>query len=393
MLPGGRRQIIGGASLIMGAASIRRASAEIMPDGHAAGRDVAAAPNPLATLPRKPGEAPAFTASLDRAPLKQTSGGWAREVTTRTLPIATGIAGAHLFVNAGGCREMHWHNSDEWAMVLGGHAQITAVDPSGEMEVVNVGPGDLWYFPRGHAHAIQTLGDVPLNAILAFNDGLYAEHGTFGLSDWMSRLQPAELAQALGVAIHAVDLLPAGETYIMQGEVLPLSGPEAQAERPWPAERSHRFRLTSGTPRFQAACGNMHAAGRDQFAMAGMAGVVMVMQPGAMQPPHWHTEADEWHYVVQGRVHFTLFGPDKHVAVAELGPGDCAYIPANSGHLVRNTGDTPSEVVSVLNGPSYEEASISDWLRQAPPHLLTNNLNVDRWLLPRFPATGPILAG
>ncbi len=391
MILSGRRQIIGGASLLMGAVSIERARADITPDGHAAGRDVGAAPNPLAILPRKPGEAPAFTTSLDQAPLKQASGGWAREVTSRTLPIATNIAGAHLFINAGGCREMHWHNSDEWAIVLGGHAQVTAVDPAGEMEVVNVAPGDLWYFPRGHAHAIQTLGDVPLNAILAFNDGLYAEHGTFGLSDWMSRLEPTELAQALGVPMQVLDGLPTGETYIMQGEVLPLGGPAAQAERPWPAGRSHRYRLINGKPWFEAACGTMHAAGRDRFPLTAMTGLVTVMQPGAMQSPHWHTDADEWHYVVQGRVRFTLFGPDKHLAVAELGPGGCAYIPANSGHLVRNAGDTPSEVVSVLNGPSYEEAGLSDWLRQAPAHLLTNNLNVDRWLLPRFPATGAIM--
>ena len=393
MIPGGRRYMIGGASLLVGAGIVPLAHAAPAADGHAAGRDVAVAPNPLAVLPRKPGEAPAFTASLDRAPLKQTSGGWAREVTTRTLPIATNIAGAHLFINAGGCREMHWHDSDEWALVLGGHGQITAVDPAGEMEVVNVGPGDLWYFPRGHAHAIQALGEVPLNAILAFNDGLYAEHGTFGLSDWLSRLQPADLAQALGVPVHAVSAMPRGETYIMQGDILPLHGPEAQAERAWPAARSHRFRMAQETPRFEAACGTMRVVGRDRFPLAAITGVITVMQPGAMQPPHWHAAADEWHYVVQGRVRFTLFGPDKHLAVAELGPGDCAYVPANSGHLVRNVGDTGSEVVSVLNGSGYEEATVSDWLRQAPPHLLTNNLDVERWLLPRFPATGPILAG
>lgn len=385
--------MIGRASLIMGAAAMGQAVAASPDDGHAAGRDVAAAPSPLALVPRKPGDAPAFTASLDRAPLKQTSGGWAREVTTRTLPIATGIAGAHLFINAGGCREMHWHNSDEWAIVLSGNAQITAIDPAGEMEVVNVAAGDLWYFPRGHAHAIQTLGDKPLNAILAFNDGLYAEHGTFGLSDWMSRLDPAELAQALGVPIGSVDGLPRGETYIMQGDILPLHGPEAQAERPWPASRSHRFRLVGGTPWFAAPCGTVHAAGRDRFPLTAMTGLITALQPGAMQRPHWHAEADEWHYVVEGRVRFVLFGPDKHLAVAELGPGDCAFIPANSGHLVRNVGTAPSEVVSVLNGPSYEEASMSDWLRQAPAHLLTNNLGVERWLLPRFSGMAPLVTG
>jgi len=82
-----------------------------------------------------------FTASLDNGPIKATSGGWARDITTRGLPIATGIAGAHLFLNAGGIREMHWHDSAEWAYVLAGHCQVTVVDPEGETEVANYGPG------------------------------------------------------------------------------------------------------------------------------------------------------------------------------------------------------------------------------------------------------------
>ena len=393
MILNGRRQMLGSASLLIGSGAVARAQGADVRDGRAAGESTAPASGPLATLPRKPGEAPAFTASLDRAPPKHTSGGWAREVTSRTLPLATNIAGAHLCLNPGGCREMHWHNSDEWAIVLSGHGQVTAVDTAGEMEIVNVAPGDLWYFPRGHAHAIQTLGEEPLHAILAFNDGLYGEHGTFGLSDWMSRLPPGELAQALNVPPFSVTGLPQGETYIMQGETLSLAGAEAQAERPWPAARSHRFRISKAPPRFMSGCGTMRVAGRGEFPLSAMTGVVLFLQPGATQSPHWHSEADEWHYVVQGKARFTLFGPDKHLAVAEIGPGDCAYIPANSGHFLRNAGDTSLQVVSVLNGASYETASISDWLRQAPAHLLTNNLGIERWLVPQFPATDPIVSG
>jgi hypothetical protein len=33
-----------------------------------------------------------FTASLDKSPIKATSGGWARDITTKSLPIATDIA-------------------------------------------------------------------------------------------------------------------------------------------------------------------------------------------------------------------------------------------------------------------------------------------------------------
>ena len=393
MIQATRRLLIAGAFLGFAATAARVAQAEVVPDGHAAGFDVAPAPNPLTLVPRRPGPAAVFTASLDTAPLKQTSGGWAREVTSRTLPIATAIAGAHLFVNPGGCREMHWHNSDEWAIVLGGHGQVTAIDPTGDMEIVNVAPGDLWYFPRGHAHSIQTLGSTPLHAILVFNDGLYAEHGTFGLSDWMSRLELTDLAHALGIEPDTVAAMPKGETYIMQGRILALDGPEAQTEQPWPAGRSHRHRLLAETSRVKTPGGSIHSATQADFPITSMSSLVTRLKPGAMQQLHWHTQANEWHYVTQGKVRATLFGPDKHLATAELGPGDCAYVPANCGHNLQNVGTAVSEVVSVLDAPQYAEAGLSDWLRQAPAHLLANNLGLDASSLPRFPTLDPIVPG
>src|ERR1700692_3875445 len=67
-------------------------------DGHAAGYDVSAASDYLKTIPRKPGDPVVFTASLDKGPIKATSGGWAREITARGLPIATDIPGGPLFM-------------------------------------------------------------------------------------------------------------------------------------------------------------------------------------------------------------------------------------------------------------------------------------------------------
>src|SRR5271165_1078946 len=166
-------------------------------DGHARGHDVAAAPpeKRLATVPRKSRDPLVFTASLDSGPMKSTSGGWAREITTRQLPLAANLAIAHLFVGPGGIREMHWHTSAEWAYLLDGRCQIAIADPQGENEVADLEPGDLWYFPAGHPHSIQTLGAEPCHAILVFDDGLYGEHGTFGLTDITSRL-PSGLVSA-----------------------------------------------------------------------------------------------------------------------------------------------------------------------------------------------------
>ena len=396
MIAATRRRFVAGISLGLGsvAATPTGAAQPAAADGHAAGLDVAPASNPLPLIPRRTGDPVVFSASLDTAPIKATSGGWAREVTSRTLPIATGIAGAHLFINAGGAREMHWHNSDEWAYVLAGNAQISAIDAAGEMETANVGAGDLWYFPRGHAHAIQTLGERPMHAILAFNDGLYGEHGTFGISDWMSRLDPALLARALGATPDRLSGMPRGETYIMQGQTIPLDGPQALSERPWPASRSHRHALTQAAPWVDVEGGTIHQAAQAAFPVStSMTGLVMRLQPGAMQQPHWHATANEWLYVSQGRIEITLFAPDKRMALAQLGAGDCAYIPSNCGHTLWAAGDQRCEVISVLDSNAYEEASLADWLHKAPRHLLGNNLGLDESAVPQFSPGRPILAG
>ena len=286
-------------------------------DGHAAGYDVSAASEYLKTIPRKSGDPVVFTASLDKGPIKATSGGWAREVTMRGLPIATDIAGAHLFMNAGGSREMHWHNSAEWAYIVDGHCQVTVVDPESVAEVVNLGPGDLWYFPKGHGHAIQTLGPAPCHAILAFDDGLYSEHGTFGISDWMSRYNTEALSQAFGVSAEAFAQIPKAETYIMQGDVLPLDGPQARSARELDHARTHRYALMAQKPRVSTPGGALYIASSKEFPMSTtLTGMVLKLKRGAMHEPHWHTDANEWHYVLKGRTRSS----SSHLTNASLWP-------------------------------------------------------------------------
>ncbi|WP_128962435.1 cupin domain-containing protein [Bradyrhizobium guangzhouense] len=363
------------------------------PDGHAAGYDVAPASEFQKTIPRKSGDGVVFTASLDKGPIKATSGGWAREITTRGLPLATGIAGAHLFINAGGAREMHWHDSAEWAYVVDGHCQLAVVDPEGEFELVNLGPGDLWYFPKGHGHSIQTLGSAPCHAILAFDDGLYSEHGTFGISDWMSRYDAPVLSQWLGAPAETFASDPKAETYIMQGEVLALDGHQARLAKQLGHEQTHRFPLMSQKPRVSTSGGALYVASSKEFPVsASMTGLVLKLKPGAMHEPHWHTDANEWHYVLKGRTRVTLFAFDKRVAVAELSPGDCAYIPRNCGHSIQNIGADDAEMVGVLDSGLYHESSLSDWLARAPRHLLANNFGISEQAVTHFTPRRTIVA-
>jgi oxalate decarboxylase len=388
MINTNRRAFLGALAVTTGGFAVTRAEA-ITGDGHAIGYDVAPAADHLRVIPRKPGDPVKFTFALDKGPIKATSGGWARDVTARALPIATDLAGAHLFMNPGGSREMHWHNSAEWAYVLAGHCQVTVVDPAGIVEVANYAPGDLWYFPKGHAHAVQTLGSEPCHAVLAFDDGLYAEHGTFGISDWMSRLDPALLQQLYGLSAEKI---PAAETYINQGEIIALDGPQAQMARELEPARSHRYRLMAQTPWAQSLGGTMHVASAKEYPISTtMTGFVTRLKPGAMYQPHWHPHASEWHYVSKGRTRVTLFALDKRMAVAELVPGECAYIPKGCGHSVQNIGTEECEVVGALDSPSYQESTLWDWLANVPRHLLANNFGVAENVLVDFGKHRPVI--
>src|SRR4051812_1243769 len=112
-----RRAVLGGLAVATSGLAYSQTFAAPN-DGHATGYDVAPAADHVPVIARRTGDPMKFTFSLDSGPIKATTGGWARDVTARNLPIATDIAGAHLYLNAGGIREMHWHNSAEWAYIL-----------------------------------------------------------------------------------------------------------------------------------------------------------------------------------------------------------------------------------------------------------------------------------
>jgi oxalate decarboxylase len=387
-----RRRFLGG--MAFGAATLAAGRAMAAGnDAHAAGYDAGAASDFMKTVPRKPGEAPAFTFALDRGPVKATTGGWARDVTARSLPLASQIAGAHLYMNAGGSREMHWHTSVEWAFILAGQCQVAVLDPDGELDVANYGPGDLWFFPKGHAHGIFTLGDQPCHAILAFDDGLYSEHGTFGMSDWLSRFDAATLAHSFNVSPASFANFPQGETYINQGEVIPLDSKAAHEVHALPPARSHRYRLMATKPWRSFPGGTLHLASAREFPVsANMTGLIIRLQSGALQEPHWHPNANEWFYVSKGRVRATLFTADKHMAVAELSAGDCGYFPLGWGHSLEAIGGDGCEIVAVLDSGHFQDISISEWIAKVPRHMLTNNLHTDEAVLARFPRQKVVIA-
>ena len=111
-------------------------------------------------------ELPTFKFALEKSKGRVDGKSYAKEATVRQLPISKGIAGVAMGLAPGVMRELHWHaTAAEWAFVNKGRVRTMVTAPGGYEETNDFEPGDVWYFPRGHAHVLECLGDEPCHFI------------------------------------------------------------------------------------------------------------------------------------------------------------------------------------------------------------------------------------
>src|SRR5207237_1997048 len=163
-------------------------------------------------------ELPTFKFALEKSKAKVIGKSTAREATVEEFPISKGIAGVSMGLEPGAMRELHWHaTAAEWAFVDEGRVRTTVIQPNGESETNDFEPGDVWYFPRGHGHMLECLGDKPCHFILIFDNGYFSEFGTFSITDWISITPKSLVAKNLGVPESALDGFPKKAAYFAFG--------------------------------------------------------------------------------------------------------------------------------------------------------------------------------
>jgi oxalate decarboxylase len=333
---------------------------------------------------------------MEQAKPKSIGGNTAVEATVAELPISLGLAGVSMRLVAGGMRELHWHaTAAEWGFVVEGNCRTTVIDPYGRSETNDFGPGDVWYFPKGHPHSIQGLGPGTCHFILIFDNGYFSEFGTFSATDWLGHTPKALLAKSLGLTTADVANIPKDEVYFVTGPVPPIQmAPPIQNYSVDPAV-THKFRMLSQEPHIVTDAGREYLLDARHFPIQStMTGVLLELQPGAMRELHWHPTADEWQYVLTGSIRDTLFGSHGRYRIEDLSKGDSAYIPMGYGHSIENTSDI--EVARILIGFNtgiYETVNLSTWLASNPAYLLSANFGFSEDVIARLPHGEIFFAG
>ena len=204
---------------------------------------------------------------------------------------------------------------------------------------------------------LECLGDEPCHFILIFDNGYFSEFGTFSITDWIGHTPKPLLAKNFGVPESTFDGFPKNEVYFARGALPPREAgrPRSQGQKLPP--QTHKYRLLADDPHRQqqggpAVAGRFHASSRSPRPITG---AILDLDPGALRELHWHPTADEWQYVLEGKVSVTMFGSGGRYRTETLEKGDVGYIPQGYGHSIENVGDKPCRVLIGFNSGVYED--------------------------------------
>ncbi|EPT01229.1 hypothetical protein FOMPIDRAFT_281600 [Fomitopsis schrenkii] len=328
------------------------------------------------------------------SPTRLNTGGFARQQNINQLPIATSMAGVDMRLEAGAIRELHWHKTSEWAYVLSGYTQVSAVDEYGRNFVGTVGPGDLWYFPPGVPHSLQATNQSEGGSefLLIFDNGDFSDGSTFLLTDWLAHTPKEVIAKNFGTSLAAWNDIPGEQLYIFPGvppqpDAAAPEDPQGQVPNPYIYKLSERNAT-------QLAGGALKIADSRNFTVATTISLAEVwVEPGGMRELHWHPTQDEWMYYISGSARVTEFASSTTAQTFNFVAGDVGFVPASYGHYVENIGNETLHYLEIFNSDLVIDVSLSQWLALTPPELVKEHLHISDATIAHLSKIKPIVVG
>jgi oxalate decarboxylase len=101
------------------------------------------------------------------------------------------------------------------------------------------------------------------------------------------------------------------------------------------------------------------------------------LEPGGLRELHWHPNADEWQYYIEGEGRMGVFGSESKARTFDYRAGDVGYVPFAMGHYIENTGSGPLRFLEMFRSDRYADLSLNQWLALTPQILVDAHLKID----------------
>lgn len=320
-----------------------------------------------------------FWYSFDLSAKRLQEGGWTHQVTDREIAQSKDLAGVNMRLTAGAFRELHWHLADEWAIMLTGKARVSVMQPDGKMFIDDVAKGDLWYFPAGYPHSIQGLEGPGCEFLLVFDQGDFNEDDTFLLSETLAHIPPEIIQKNMGWTRAEWDQLPAEELYIFPAA---LPGPLEDDNRFLGSNRVTKTQYTfhgatTMKPLAETAGGTARVIDSTNFPVStNVATGIVTLKPGALRELHWHPNASEWQFWIQGKGRMTITYTAAKARTMDFNAGDVGYVPKMAAHYIENTGNEDLIFLEMFKAPQYQSISLNEWIARMPDKMAQAHLKL-----------------
>ncbi|MER5175441.1 MAG: cupin domain-containing protein [Candidatus Nitrosocosmicus sp.] len=248
----------------------------------------------------------------------------------------------------GGVREPHWHpNAAELTYCVSGRAEMTIYPSNADadsftidsftIDSFTIDPGEVVFIPQGFMHDIENISNDEAKFVLAFNN---ERPTTIGISGSVGSMPNRVMNKTFGIKPpntffngfnnnSPIDIVIGSKPTNMLEPVSPITK----------IPNSHKFDVQGIAPQIQTAGGTVAKANASSFPILSgsrMSFFSLIMNPGAIREPHWHPNASELGYILDGTARLIVLSPYGIVDTFEVGPGEIYFIPAAFFHYIEN---------------------------------------------------------
>ncbi|MDD6573170.1 MAG: cupin domain-containing protein, partial [Thermoflexaceae bacterium] len=100
------------------------------------------------------------------------------------------------------------------------------------------------------------------------------------------------------------------------------------------------------------------------------------IEPGGMREIHWHSNADELQYYIQGKARMTVFKPGPKARTFNYQAGDVGYVPVGNFHYVQNIGNEKVIFLEIFRSNHFADISLAQWIAMTPREVVKSALNL-----------------
>lgn len=158
---------------------------------------------------------------------------------------------------------------------------------------------------------------------------------------------------------------------------------------------AHYFPLGSIQPQLNSKGGARSDAKASNFPILdGMALSLLVLEANGYREPHWHPNANELSYCLEGKCLFTVFTPSHGHETFVIEAGDLAFAPMGSIHFIKNIGGSQAKFLVCFDNENAEDLDLSNSFSAMSDYVLGATFNKDPAYISKFQKrVEPLFAG